>query len=66
MDSGRNQRHAQDHSAELNRRAELYRQAARARESRQSGPRSLRIPHPGTAVFALLSNPRHAPRPARA
>ena len=65
MDSGLNQRHAQDHSAELNRRAELYRQAASARESRQSGPRRVRIPHPGAAVFALLSSPRHAPRRAR-
>ena len=62
MDSGLNQRHAQDHSAELNRRAELHRLAAQARDPRQPKMRSVRIPHPGAAVFALLSRPRQTPR----
>lgn len=62
MDSGLNQRHAQDHSAELNRRAELHRLAAQAREPRKSRMQGVRIPHPGAAVFAFLSRPRQTPR----
>ena len=62
MDSGLNQRHAQDHSAELNRRAELHRLAAQARDPRQPKMRIVRIPHPGAAVVALLSRPRQTAR----
>jgi hypothetical protein len=65
MDSGLNQGHAQDHAAELNRRAELARLAARAREERQPKARSVQIPHPGAGVFALLSRSGNAPRRAR-
>jgi hypothetical protein len=62
MDSGLNQRHSQDHAAELNRRAELHRLAAQARAPRQPKTRSIRIPHPGAAVLALLTRPRQTPR----
>jgi hypothetical protein len=62
MDSGLNKRHAEDHSAELTRRAELHRLAAQARDPRKPKLRSVRIPHPGAAVFALLSRPRHTAR----
>jgi len=66
MDSGLNQRHAQDHSAALERRAELNRLAAQARAPRKPRGRNLNIPHPGAAVFALLSRGGHAThRPRR-
>ena len=65
MDSSFNYRHTQTHRADLNQRAELHRLAARAREARQPKARNLRIPHPGAAVFALLSSARHAPHRAR-
>jgi hypothetical protein len=65
MDSGLNQRHAQDHSAELQRRAELHRLAARAREEKGQKVRLVGMPHPGAAVFALLSRAGNTPRRAR-
>ncbi|HEY6637361.1 MAG TPA: hypothetical protein VIZ61_06720 [Solirubrobacterales bacterium] len=65
MASGLNQLHAQDHSAELNRQAELHRLAARAREAREPKVRLVQIPHPGAAIFALLSRSGNAPRRAR-
>jgi hypothetical protein len=66
MDSGLNQRHAQEHSAELQRRADLHRLAAAAREARRPKTRTLEIPHPGAGLFALLSRTGNAPRRARA
>jgi len=68
MDSGFNYRHTQVHAAELHRRAELYRQVARARRPRQSA-RSTRLSllAPPSLIetvqvtFARLTHARHTP-----
>jgi hypothetical protein len=63
MDSNLNYRHAQVHSAELRRQAELHRLAVRTRDDRKAKPRrqtTFRVPNPVSGIGWIIGRVRAA------